>query len=216
MRVCLTGENWNLVANSLIQKSRAAIIDVSDGNQNVMYELGQILNEKGSKNSLIICEAGSVIPSPLMGYVILPYSFGNDRTLALFYQGINEWCSSVFNLPSESDERADQVTTIFEDAHRLIDKKEYSASIIIAFSSLEAFLRSAGKMNPTETIQDFFQYSLLPINSNEYQALGRNGEQFLKIRNRIAHNKYNAKEEEAVGCLAFAEDVTVLVLKGKI
>ena len=207
------GENWNLIANSLIQKSRAAIIDVSDGNPNVMYELGQIITQKVPPNYLFICDAGSVVPSSLLGYQFLHYSSNNDKTNDLFYQGLSEWCSSVFNLPFESNENP--IQTIFEDAHRLVDKKEYSASIIIAYSSLEAFLKSVKVLNQSDTIETYFyQLSNKPI-SSEAVISPKNAKHFMDIRNRIAHNEYNAKEEEAVMYLDFAEAVAKRVLEEK-
>ena len=213
------GENWSIVVNSLIQKSRAAIIDISDGNPNVMYELGQIQSQKVSSNYLVICEAGSVVPTSLWGYHLLQYSSNNDKTNALFYQGLNEWCSSVFNLPSGSSESADQIPTIFEDAHRLVDKKEYSASIIIACSSLEAFLRSSKILNQSETIFTYLnQLYKSPIASEQLKATGISPEtakRFLETRNNIAHNNYNAKEAEAVKYIAFAEAIAKFVLEKK-
>ena len=54
----MPGDNWMDIARMTISKSNMAIVDISDNNPNVMYELGLIQAQK-NQNMIIIAEVGS-------------------------------------------------------------------------------------------------------------------------------------------------------------
>lgn len=123
---------------------------------------------------------------------------------------------SAFNLPPESNTIDEQIPAIFEDAHRLIEKKEYSASIIIAYSSLEAFLKSSKVLPPTDSLSSFFNsqsvLSKYGENSKSPVLNLETGRKFLDARNRIAHDQYSATKKEADEYLSFAETIVKEIL----
>ena len=47
------------IARTTIIKSNIAIVDISDDNPNVMYELGLVQADKGNKNTIIVAEEGT-------------------------------------------------------------------------------------------------------------------------------------------------------------
>lgn len=211
-------DNWTIVLDSLIKKSRTAIIDVSDGNQNVMYELGLIASEKKTNNRLIICEARSVIPSNLLGSHILYYSLGGEKSNSEFYHGLIDWCKKAFNLPLTDSYKVNKTSQLFNDANRLIEKGEYSASVIASFSSLESVIRRTNDAIQARYFQSFILNGELQGSADkEFKDKYSKDvvSKLIDIRNRVAHDQYRANKEEALACLEFAEAAATVALEKK-
>ena len=72
--VLMPDDNWIDVAETIIRKSKMAIVDISDKSQNVLFELGYLNAEQ--KSTLVICEddVDIDIPSILKNKLIFKYS----------------------------------------------------------------------------------------------------------------------------------------------
>ena len=149
----MPGDNWVLSLETLVQKSRAAIIDVSDGNPNIMFEFNAIIsNPQLKEGTIIICEEKASIPIDVRDYHVLYYSLEDDspdEVNNLFLERLEKWCIETYNLPSPADSKEDLITIIFKDAKRLYSKAEYSACILAAYSSLEEYARNLSQCNNT-------------------------------------------------------------------
>lgn len=193
----IPGDNWIDVSNTVIRKSKAAIIDVSDYSPNVMLELGIIKAEKEAENFLLICEKGTFLPFSLAGNHCLMYSFNdsfeNDEK---FRNKIEQWCDGVYY--SENATINDK-NTILNDAHRLYNKKEYSASIISACSELEFYYNMHHQ-------KESISFSIKQIFS-QYYGYTEQAVKYSELRNKIVHNNYKATENEANDFLKTAEKV---------
>lgn len=186
-------DNWIDISSTAIRKSKAAIVDISDGSANVMLELGLIKSIKSEKNVLIICEKGTDLPFSLIDCSVLTYSFDAqcEDDEHRFYDNLKKWCYNVFNL----DEVVNNSRDIFIDAYRLFEKCEYSACIVSAYSELEhlIFSRQAdlcthGYKRNFFTLSQFFK-----INFESYYSIFK---EINILRNRIVHKGYKAKKKE--------------------
>lgn len=170
--------------SALIDRSELLIMDISGGNRNVLLELGMIAGKReDGKKILILKEKQDILPSDLMGmtYVIKPDNiFTNYEE---FYQIVETWFREI---------SADYNQYFENEPSRLINKNEFRAAIISAFSLLEQTLRNKISFNETQ-----FRYRAIPlfqmikisldqgiINEKDYSSI-RNG---LELRNAIVHD----------------------------
>ena len=211
------GDNWVLSAESLMQRSRAAIIDISEGNSNVMFELGSIISNSQLKyDSIIICEENKSIPYEIKGYRVLRYSLERDYSDSLnqlFLTELKDWCNKTFNFPSSLDIKESGMSTIFEDARRLFDKTEYSACILAAYSSLEVYARERLPFQYS-TFSSYIRNTAMPIILEDQRYMNQFAQtdvyEFITIRNQIAHNHYKASKKEATKFMKLANAIATV------
>ena len=193
-------DNWIDVSSVVIRKSKAAIIDISDGSPNVMLEMGLINAEKGLNNTLIICEKGTLLPISVDKDSVLMYSFSDSyENENSFRKGIEKWCEKVFHL-SNKEYASTNSNVLFDDAHRLIEKGEFSASIISACSELEYWYylnhETGSRIIPFNQI--FVEY---------YDGERKQAVKDIELRNRIVHRHYRANKKEATDFLKSVERI---------
>lgn len=189
----MPSDNWIDVSQTAIRKSKAAIIDISDSSSSVMLELGLIKSIKSEKNILLICEKGTVLPISLMGYSVLNYTFDMtcEEDTFKFNNSLSEWVCNVFNVFSKKNGFEHP---IFEDAYKLFEKGEYSASIISAYSVLEHLVC----INNPDIAPDYtFYHYLLKCGNDLKQDFGYHVDDILDLRNVILHCEYKAIKKEA-------------------
>lgn len=200
----MPGDNWVLSLETLVQKSRAAIIDVSDGNPNIMFEFNAIIsNPQLKEGTIIICEEKASIPIDVRDYHVLYYSLEDDspdEVNNLFLERLEKWCIETYNLPSPADSKEDLITIIFKDAKRLYSKAEYSACILAAYSSLEEYARNLSQCNNT-LFSSYLRNKVFPLIQTDKRLRRylskKDANQFIVMRNQIAHGQYKASEEDA-------------------
>lgn len=98
--------------------------------------------------------------------------------------------------------------SIFADAYRLFDKKEYSACIVSAYSSLEYQL----SMHSYDSQNYYYDIKHQILNASQYlnnnYNKGKDNQRTINIiglRNKIVHQKYIATKKEASDFLSSVE-----------
>ena len=180
-----------------------AIVDVSDNNPNVMYEAGVL---KGFKsNILFIAENGSSYPS--IGEKILFYSFDQDDNET------NDFISNISKRMNEFVVSGPNVR-VFEDAERLMAKKEYSASIVLAMTEMETYLPPKVRLPSGKYPALLTRIKrLLEKSDSAYERLMGDAKVCVDLRNRVVHQQYKAQKDEASKVLKFVRNIQELCKK---
>lgn len=185
----MPGDNWIDIVGTIIRKSKLAIVDISDESPSVYAELAMLQSEK--KKIKIICEEGiELSPSILSSHVISRYSFDltSDNNLS-FIKQLAKWIDASIDIALEKTNNNTPI--IFEDAHRLLQKKEYSACIVSAYSDFEFLIRKAHLTFSPKT--DWY-YNL--VNSGILSSKEIKGLQDIRMmRNQIVHGRFNDVKE---------------------
>lgn len=201
------GENWIDVSSTAIRKSKVAIVDVSDANPNVMFELGLIKSLKQENNVLVICEKGKFSHvADLNGQLVLQYTFdlSDEKIEYHFKKALSEWICKTFG--KENEIYSNSKNDVFSDAHRLLGKSEFSACIVSAFSELEYqlslhYIEQYPKRTGFSHV--WFNEYLKSVAYNEIPF----AKEMVSLRNKIVHQKYVATEKEALKFLNFVEKI---------
>ena len=207
--VLMPGDNWVDVLETVIRKSKAAIIDVSDNSSYVSMEYLTIATMTPKKEFLIICEENISLPTDYLRYDIVRYpknfcDLETDEIKDLaFIKKVSKWCTRVFEGSTEGPECSDEHW--FNDASRLFNKSEYSSCIISAYSELEylfskrhdlkAGMYSGMMRKHLNKISDF-----LSENADFPSDIAN---RLVSVRNKIVHTGYVASEKEAKEYLEF-------------
>lgn len=200
--IIMPGDNWMEQTRAAIRKSNMGIVDVSDGNANVMFETGILMTEKPN-NIIYIAERGTETPIPFELGEILYYTFDWDD--AVHHEFANKLYNRMENILTGSKE----YTGPFAEAQRLLAKKEYSASIVSATAELEMLLQKrdypSGKRTPMilRLKEILYQY-------HNGAALYKTAQKCISIRNQIVHEGYSATKKEAEAMLKFAFEIQQL------
>lgn len=201
------GENWIDVSSTAIRKSKVAIVDVSEANPNVMFELGLIKSLKKANSVLMICEKGKFSPiSDLNGQLVLQYTFDDqdEKVEHHFKKALSEWICQVFG--KESEMYNNSKNGAFADAYRLLDKGEYSACIVSAYSELEYQL-SLHYIEPSPKKNGFSHFRLTEyLKSGVYNEIPF-AKELVSLRNKVVHQRYVATEKEALEFMDIAEKI---------
>lgn len=204
----MPGDNWIDISRTAIRKSKAAIVDVSDSSPNVMLELGLIKSAKAPQNTLIICEENKASPIALDVLPVLRYSFdifpyGKESS---FSTAFDKWLCKVFEIETSLDSIS--FSPIFVDARRLLEKKEYSACIVSAYSELEYQL-SARHADDWEFSRNSFRYlrKYMEDVHDPYMLKKYDFNRFIELRNKIVHQNYKATSQQARDFLDVAEAI---------
>ena len=206
----MPGDNWIDISRTAIRKSKAAIIDITEPTAGVMLELQMIKSTKKGKNILILCEKGTIIPNSLSDQRILTYTFdvACENMTFDFVNKLEKWSRLTFDIESTIYDNKDKYT-VFADAHRLLEKGEYSACIVSAYSELEhqislrhnnSYKNGCSGCNPQ--IFKFNQYLKKALESNDQEAYS-----LIEFRNKIVHQGYVATEKDAINFLRLVETV---------
>lgn len=203
----MPGDNWIDISSTAIRKSKAAIIDISDATPYVMLELGLLKSIKSEKNILMICEKDKPLPtSDFNGQLVLHYTFDvpDKKVEHHFKKVLSEWICEVYGKEREMYSNSDQ--SIFSDARRLLEKGEYSACIVSAYSELEYQL----SLHYSEQYpkKDGFSHFRLNdyLKSDIYSDISFS-KKFVSLRNKIVHQRYVATEKEAVDFMNFVKEI---------
>ena len=205
----MPSDNWIDVSQTAIRKSKAVILDVSDYSSNVLLEFGLINSIKQGQNVLTIFEEGTTLPFWIKDQpILMSYSFSvdNDKKTYSFVKALKDWCCHVFGIEMSPNNKNNS-HSIFADAYRLFDKKEYSACIVSAYSSLEYQL----SMQAYNSQNTFYDIKHQILNASQYLNNNHNGDDdqrainIIELRNKIVHHKYVATKKEAADFLSSVE-----------
>ena len=113
----MPGDNWIDTVETIIRKSKYAIVDVTDDSPSVLTELAILEEEK--KTLQVICERSVELSSSWDKYNVLRYSLDDEENKS-FKQQLTKWING-------SNKAKEEPSTVFMNANRLLEKKEYSA-----------------------------------------------------------------------------------------
>lgn len=168
-----------------------------------MLELGLIKSTKQKQNILILCEEGTSIPVSLTDQQVLTYIFDivREKITYHFVKALREWSCRAFDIESISCDNRGKHTT-FADAYRLLEKGEYSACIVSAYSELEYLISSHHTKDHdfADQIFKFGKYLRSCVESNNRDAY-----ELIELRNKIVHQRYVSTEMEARDFLRLVE-----------
>lgn len=172
-----------------------------------MLELGLLKSAKSEKNILMICEKNKSLPAfDLNGQLVLRYTFDvpDKKVEYHFKKSLSKWICEVYGKEREMCSNSKQ--GIFSDAHRLLEKGEYSASIVSAYSELEYQLSLYYmELYPKKDVFSHFRLNDY-LKSDIYSDIPFLKE-FVSLRNKIVHQRYVATEEEALKFMDFVKEV---------
>lgn len=200
----MPGDNWIDISSTAIRKSKAAIIDVSDANPNVMFELGLLKSTKSEKNILMICERDKYLSVADLNVLYYTFDVSDEKVEYHFRKALSEWICEVYGKGREMCSNSEQ--GIFSDAHRLFQKGEYSACIVSAYSELEyqlslRYIELYAKKDSFShfKLNDYLKsvvYSDVPLSKA-----------FVSLRDKVVHQRYVATEKEALEFMNFVKEI---------
>jgi hypothetical protein len=188
-------DNWLSKSELIMNKASFAIIDISDSNQNVQWELTQFL--KSGKDVILIANRAMLIDYPIPDLQIIYYSSLDDED---FLSKLHNTIEDIKQkLPNEG----------IEEAVRLLDKKEYNSAAISAYRYLEDSLRKSSNVNMIDCnnkqslnsmLRSLTQRGLLDINK---VTLSR----YSQLRNDLVHTNISISKQQAYNVIHFVENV---------
>jgi len=189
-------DNFSDVTNVVMRKSKAAIVDISDPNLFVRYELRML--ESLNKPILLIQDIEADTSIDIADKQVISYSFDvkKNKINESFVNQLIEWCRKVYS-SSRDNNGSDRILI---EADRLCKKEEYSACIISAISELEYLVR---KNKSYYSRPGMLRNILKDLAGNHYHKL----EKMLNLRNQIVHGGYKATQKEAGECIDIIKEV---------
>ena len=192
------GDNILDVTKAIIQKSRFAIVDITDNNSNSFFDLALLESKKNKDDTLVIADMNSPTLSFAAERKIAFYSLdpADESTLHSFTKNVRSWILKRTTLNDEQD-MGDLTPNTFENAEGLFKKKEYSACIVSAFSELEYLMRSRRERKTKDSIPFRFSSELIRLMDSP------STKEYINLRNRIVHDGHRATKKEAQNVLGF-------------
>ena len=193
--VLFPSDNWLAKSELLIQKSNLALVDLSQNNSNVTWELTTLL--KNNKHIICIAQENSLIDIRFKNRTIIYYKSFDDQDFLLQLQ--NCILSFVGELASNG----------IEEANRLFKLKEYNASAISAFRYLEEYIRKF-------TI-DYYKYNRPYSLSLMLQTLCQQDiihnisdaeiKMYIRLRNELVHTNVSITKSHASDVINFVKRI---------
>ena len=193
--VLFPSDNWLAKSELLIQKSNLALVDLSQNNPNVIWELNTLL--KNNKHIICIAQEDSLIDIRFKNKNIIYYKSFDDQDFLTQLQ--NYILSFVHEFASNG----------IEEANRLFKLKEYNAAAISAFRYLEEYIR--------KSIIDIYQYKRLYSLSLMLQTLCEQDiihnisdseiKQYIRLRNELVHTNFSITKFQASSVINFVKKI---------
>lgn len=188
------------ISRMAIRKANMAIVDISDSNHTVMFELGMIKAEKKRSSIILISENSSRNQDITNEDDVIKYSFdwlSEDDKISVFRDKIKLKCNHIIGT-------IDHLHRPFEEAERLLKSEDFSACIISIFSELEMLFKNRH--------DEILKSNSMLATIKEYSEKGYYDEstysdaiKYYIIRNKIIHSGYVANAKEARQVLKFAQ-----------
>lgn len=199
----MPGELITRKVDTLISKCSMAVVDLSGNNANVMWELGNAMSKVKKVILIVDKEQAGNLPSNLSGLFFLTYSLSEDNLE--FSERLGYYLNEIQDKSTYEGE--------VQNYHRLLEKEEYDAAVIMAFRYLETLAtdNSRSKPVPFSTI-----LSSLYSDSEEFKPVILEANTYRQIRNRIIHENVNLSKEEATKIVKNVDEVCKAVKNGDI
>ena len=191
--VLFPSDNWLVKSELLIQKSNLALVDLSQNNSNVIWELNTLL--KNNKHIICIAQENSLIDIRFKNKNIIYYKSFDDQDFLTQLE--NYILSFVHEFASNG----------IEEANRLFKLKEYNAAAISAFRYLEEYIRKSSI--------DIYQYkrpyslSLMLQTLREQDIIHNISDseikQYIGLRNELVHTDFSITKFQASSVINFVK-----------
>lgn len=181
----LPGENISAKINTLINKAKIVIADISSGNPSTLMELG-IITEK-EKPCLVVSDSKALIPTDIMN---------NHIVIGNFEQEIENLLSAIESFIGEYTVNNND---FIDEPKRLFDLKEYNAAIISAIRLLEIKLTRQWllhEQNDTSSNAVIPLTQLIKIVGDNYNLDIKQIKEWSSIRNKVVHSEYRATRNQ--------------------
>lgn len=195
--VIMPGDNWMSKSETLLRESSFAIVDISDSNPNVMWELRTISAQR--KPTIVICDRHTHDSAfQRLGYNILFYDVRGDN---------------IDFMDCLTSKIKEIVEPVFQQEHnepiRLLQKGEYAAAVISCFRQLETALKSY--FCATASLQSvpltLMQMLRALKGTNCPQDLLEKVIEDTHIRNRVVHEAINVNKRTATDIVINTTDL---------
>lgn len=199
--VIAPGENYGAKVDAIIRRSVAAVVEVTT--RNTILELGMLMSVARRPQLLVVVEEDAVLPNDIAGQLVVRRTKQPVADQPKFLRSLEAWFRSV---------AAEIQPRLAEEPLRLLEAREYRASVISAVTHLESQLRSA--LEKDENLPGR-AYSLGPLaelaarrrllSGDEYQRL----RDWMRVRNEVVHSQNTVTKNKAAeivhGVLVIAE-----------
>lgn len=188
-------DNWLVKSELLIQKTNLALVDLTQNNPNVMWELTTLL--KNDKHLILIAKENSIINIQIKEQPIIYYKTIDDEDFLIKLQKcINEYLK---NYPFDG----------IEESTRLFNKKEYNAAAISAFRYLEESIRRFDIK--LESYPQHYSFSMMLQTLYKQQIIQNTslGEirEYIILRNKLVHTDITISKSTASNVITFVQNI---------
>jgi hypothetical protein len=189
--VVTPGDNIMAKVYALIERSAIVVADLSS--PNTMLEVGMVLSKEGmAKPLILIAEDRATVPFDIAHHRVINRPRSLDEVSPTFIKTIEAAFSDAFSRISPSLE---------DEPRRLIEKKEYRAAVIAAFSLLEHDLRQLFELSGLDIFAARSSLGMLLEHARKEEVFTVKEFQSIKahanIRNRIAHTRGEVSAAQA-------------------
>lgn len=202
--VLMPGDIWTRKVDLLINQSFMSIIDISDNNANVMWELGNL--QAKNKPIIIIADETQSIAKPynITHLKTINYNLTNDE---LFIENLDKNLKEIIKAMTPN-------TNILEH-FRLLNKGEYKAAVISVFRFLEITMRTKLDLNKMPSSLSA-KLSLLNSNSKVNANLINKTKDYLRLRNQIVHSDTEIDKKTATEIVKCVSSLCDAINKGEV
>lgn len=185
------GETFIRKIDTIINQSGLMIVDVSDSNPNIMWELGNAMARK--KTIILVAEEGSSksIPFNLAHFCIATYSFAGNNKNFIYHieQQLGEYVKSF------------KISDIYFDAERLLKHGEYNSAVLMAYRNLEIFINEHLPFQIKEEFGSITMgtqlFKFMKAKTEYANELINKCNEYRTIRNRLVHTNYSIPKKLA-------------------
>ena len=181
--VATPGDNLMAKVYALIERSAIVVADLSS--PSTMLEVGMALSKEGmAKPLILITENQATVPFDVASHQVIRRPQSLDEESPTFIKAIETAFAEAFSRISPSLE---------DEPNRLVQKKEYRAAVIAAFSLLE--LSGLDMFASRSSLGMLLEYAKKEevFTVKEYQRIRAH----MNVRNRIAHTRVEVSAAQA-------------------
>lgn len=166
------------------------VVDVSDSNANVMWELGNAMAR--NKKIILVSEKDSFksIPFDISQFPVFTYSYAENNLhfIGIIEQQLSEYVKII------------SINDVNFDARRLLKQGESNSAVIMAFKQLEIFINGHLPLkikNEIGVIAGINLFKLMKPQTEHAYELVKKCDDYRTIRNRLVHTEYSIPKKLA-------------------
>lgn len=184
------GESIIRKIDTIINQSGIMVVDVSDSNANVMWELGNAMAR--NKKIILVSEKDSFKPIPfdISQFPVFTYSYAENNLhfIGIIEQQLSEYVKII------------SIKDVNFDARRLLKQGESNSAVIMAFKQLEIFINGHLPLkikNEIGVIAGINLFKLMKPQTERAYELVKKCDDYRTIRNRLVHTEYSIPKKLA-------------------